>query len=72
MYQIERTDEKIIVRYGNKAIYSASPDSWIIYRDSRSPADPPTVSRAKDLTDQQLLTALATAVELKDLTGLGR
>lgn len=62
MYQIERKDDEIIIRKGKYAVFSAAPESWLIYRDDGKMA----ASQLKDLTEEKLLLALANVVEIKD------
>lgn len=69
MYEIERTDKEVLVKRSGHTIYSAPLHSFIIHR--RKSEDMPVVSKVGDLADDKLLLALATAVELPDLTGIG-
>jgi hypothetical protein len=62
MYEIERKDNKVFIRKGTSAVYSASLDSYIIYRSD----DKQLVSQVKDLTDAQLLLAVVNAIEIKE------
>lgn len=66
MYSIERTKDHIIVRGGtsDRAIFMAPPDSLIVY-NSKAQATP-MVSKVKDLSDEQLLLALVSIIEIKD------
>ena len=60
MYEIERKDKKLIVRGPTGTILSASEESWVVYKQ----ADEMKVSKLKDLSDQELILALATRVDL--------
>lgn len=62
MYQIERKDGRVIVRKGESAKFNASEDSYLIFRGDDGSQQ---VSKVKDLTDVQLLLALANAIELE-------
>lgn len=64
MYEIERKDDRIIVRRGSHVLFSATKSSWVVYREG--PNQEVKISHAGDLTDQQLLLALANAIELKE------
>jgi hypothetical protein len=68
MYEIERKENRVIVRVGSKPVYSGVPESFLIYKET-IPGNQPVVKiiQVKDLTDEQLLFALANVVELKEL-----
>jgi hypothetical protein len=65
MYEIERKEKEIIIRKGTYAVFTASPDSWIVYRSDDGKM---MASKLKDLTEERLLLALANVVEIKDQT----
>ena len=60
VYQIERKDGKVIIRRGDKTIFSEPLDSWVVWNDGQSKA-----SRISDLKDDQLLIALSKTVDIK-------
>lgn len=60
-YEIERADGRIIVRMGSRPKLNAPETSYIVYKDA---AGEQRVSKVKDLTDEQLLLALANWIEL--------
>lgn len=65
VYTIERKDGKTLVRnIGGKVIYSSPDEGYIIRR-----ADDGTVEvlKVKDLSDTQLLAALASSVKIAEL-----
>ena len=63
MYKVERKDGRVIVvDWNDKPVYSASDESYIIYKPGVTAN--PTAVRLKALTDDQVLTALATAITL--------
>jgi len=65
MYRVEKKDGKILVWDANdKCVYSASETSYIIHRANRESNI--QVSIIRDLTDYQLLTALANSVKLPE------
>jgi hypothetical protein len=69
MYEIERKEDRVIVRFGQKTVYSGVPNSYLIYREASSGTAPQLrVLKVKDFTDEQLLFALANVVELKELS----
>ncbi len=63
MYEIERKDGQVIIRAGGKPVYVGAMESSVVYREELSLFV--KVSRVKDLTDEELLVALANAVDLK-------
>ena len=69
MYEIERKENRVIIRVGTKPVYSGAMESFLVYKEG-SPGSAPfvKVSKVKDLTDEQLLLALANVVELKELS----
>ena len=69
MYEIERKENRVVVRVGQKTIYSGVPESFLIYREGSPGTQTVTrVIKVKDLTDELLLFALANVVELKELS----
>lgn len=62
MYEIKRENGRVIIRKGSAAqpILSADETSFVIFEQDGKR----TVSRLKDLTDEQLLMALASPVPL--------
>lgn len=60
MYEIERKENMILVRRGQKVIYSAPTDSYLLYRERESIL----AHRVSDFTDEGLLVALANSVDL--------
>jgi hypothetical protein len=69
VYEIERKETRAIIRVGAKPIYNGALESFLVYKEG-SPGIQPSVkvSKVKDLTDEQLLFALANVVELKELS----
>ena len=61
MYEIERKDGRVIVRKGDNPRLNAPDSSSIVYKDANGAT---VVNRLKDLKDDQLLIALASAIEL--------
>jgi hypothetical protein len=66
MYEIERKDQQVIIRRGGHAVYTASLDSWIVYRTGSTKGPEQGAAQIKDLTDQNLLLALVNALEIKE------
>ena len=66
MYEIERKENQVIIRRDGHAVYTASLESWIVYRKWDSKGQEQVASQVKDLTDHLLLLALANAIEIKD------
>lgn len=64
MYEVERKEDRIIVRSGNAPVFTANPNSFLIHKDDGKIK----VSKLKDMTDQGLLMALATIVRIEDLS----
>ncbi|GAC1395105.1 MAG: hypothetical protein NVSMB6_33120 [Burkholderiaceae bacterium] len=62
MYEIERKENEVIIRKQGHAVYTASLDSYIVYRNGTSQ----DVSQLKDLTNDKLLLALVNAIEIKE------
>lgn len=67
MYQVERKDGKVRITAGGSVIFNEAEGSLVLYR-SRADGEF-QVSKIGDLTDSQLLIALATAVTLPSKTG---
>lgn len=63
MYEIERKDGRVIVRKGEHPKLNAPEGSYLVYHTNTGNK----VSRIKDLTDEQLLLALASVVDLPSL-----
>ncbi len=61
MYEIDRQENQVVTRKGGHAVYTASLDSYIIYRSGGTES----VSQVKDLSTEKLLHALATTIEIK-------
>ena len=61
MYEIERKQDQVIIRREGRAVYTTSVASFIVHQSETGLH----VSKVKDLTDEQLLLALANAVPLK-------
>jgi hypothetical protein len=68
MYEIERKEDKVVIRRGGHAVYSAPLESYILYRENNNRV---VVAKVKDLTDDLLLLALASAVEIKEENSKG-
>jgi hypothetical protein len=60
MYEIERKDGQVIIRRAGHAVHSISLASYIVYKLGEEPK----VSKIKDLTDEQLLLALVSALKI--------
>jgi hypothetical protein len=67
VYEIERKEKEVLVKRSGHTMYSAPLESFIIYKPK---GDETVVSKVGDLTDDKLLLALATAVQIPDLTKL--
>jgi|GEM_PF-3399623 len=63
MYKIQRNAGKVVITdWNDKIIYSVSGDSLVLYKDNVSQGI--ATAKVSELSDQQLLTALANAVKL--------
>ena len=63
VYTVERKEGKIFVRDVNgKVVYGSSDEGFIIYTQGNGEAQ---VSKVKDLSDTQLLKAIATSVSIE-------
>jgi len=63
MYEIKRDNGRVVIHKGGGAspILSASEDSYVVFeKDGKA-----SVSKVKDLPDDQLLLALSSAIPLK-------
>jgi hypothetical protein len=61
MYSVSKDGTRIVIRnWKDEVVYSADPDSIIIYESGGGPI----TSKIKDLTDEQLLLALTKAIKL--------
>jgi hypothetical protein len=61
MYRIKRTDTNVAVLKGSTPVFSAHPDSYVVYEEGDERKD----SRIGELTDEQLLLALANRVPIQ-------
>ena len=61
MYEIERKENAIIIRKGGEPVYNVSLDSYVVFESGPGRQ----VAQVKDLTNEQLLPALANAIEIK-------
>ena len=64
MYQVRRSSGNVIVSRNDSPVFSAPDESFLVYKVGEELK----VSKAKDLTDEALLLALANAVEIRKLT----
>ena len=62
MYTIERKDKRIIVKKGEHLRLNAPEDSYVVYKESSSGEQ--KVTKLGDLQDEQLLLALANAIDI--------
>lgn len=63
MYEIKRENGRVVIHkgVGASAILNASEDSYVVFeKDGKA-----SVSKVKDLPDDQLLLALSSAIPLK-------
>jgi hypothetical protein len=63
VYEIDRKEQQVIIRKNGHSVYVADLTSHIIYTN---PNGGMIVSQVKDLPNESLLLALATAVEIKE------
>jgi hypothetical protein len=62
MYKIERKDGRVVISdWNGKIIYGASDDDLVVYK---TPVGTVTTNKVSELTDPQLLIALASPVKI--------
>jgi hypothetical protein len=62
MYRVERKGEVIVISdWKNQIVYSVPKDSYVLYKIAGAVMS----TKAGDLTDEQLLQALASAVKIE-------
>jgi len=65
MYTVVKREGKILVLDADeRPVFTSSEDGYIVWRGKVAGSEDVLVSRVKDLSDTQLLTAIAKAVKL--------
>ena len=66
MYRVRREQTKIEVSHNGEIIYSGAGDEYIVFKESED-ATRLTVKTIREMTDPEILLALATAVKIPSL-----
>ena len=66
MYRVRREQSKIEVSRNGEIIYSGAGDEYIVFKESED-ATKLTVKTIREMTDPEILLALATAVQIPSL-----
>jgi hypothetical protein len=64
MYRVRREQQRIVVFHGTEILYEGAGEEYIVYRETLD-APKLTVKRIAAMTDDELLGALATAVQIQ-------